>query len=550
MSIFALFLFFLIISNSCEDVVYKSPASGQVKGEVHGIIKDNYNSEPIINAKIKYVDNGKNKTVTSDSLGYYSITDLNSGSYRLTIESHKEGSNYITNKATVRIPPIDSITNATPPGQDTKYSVNKNVFLFKKNAGVSGKVYRENSNGNKNLASDIVVIAKVASNKYETEPSKFADTTNSSGVYNFEKSLPAAPMKIYTLPHINDGNKYDGVNIGSYNLIPEVNKHIDNVVANLASKTLRLLDRPHDENTFPIKSDINITFSKSIYSEVTNVTLTNTNTNEELAFNTNWESNNTSLTIDPHLILAKNTTYRIKIDGQSIDGLDFNKTIMFSTKELDKVEIKSTNIQKVDGQTVVDFERSSDINLTFTKSINTEKIEVNLVNSSTSNELTFESNWKNNNKTLHMDPYYVLEHSSDYTLTISGEQTENYKSFQKQIDFSTEGPEIEKVKLLETNLRIVEGRKYSHFNKNENFKLLFNIPIDGTKSSFRISDSTYIKSGNINLIENSSGTMMVKIVQSEQYDLQEDTNYTLEYSVEAKGNYSSVSGNIKFKTED
>ena len=82
-------------------------------------------------------------------------------------------------------------------------------------------------------------------------------------------------------------------------------------------------------------------------------------------FESSW-TNNTTLNIDPLVVLQANTTYYLNIAGSSLDNNNFSGNYVFST--IEGISFISTNLERVDG-VFNEFPITSNIELMFSMAI-------------------------------------------------------------------------------------------------------------------------------------------------------------------------------------
>ncbi|OQX71509.1 MAG: hypothetical protein B6D62_01840, partial [Candidatus Cloacimonas sp. 4484_275] len=127
--------------------------NGRVIGTIHGVVFDANTNEFLANISISWSVNGKIKTTTTNSVGYYSITNLSPGNYELTFTLDQIG--------------IDDI----PTEEDFYFTVNDDIFLFGKTSGVEGTVYKIIDNETIEPAEGVTVIADFRD--YDISPAEY-----------------------------------------------------------------------------------------------------------------------------------------------------------------------------------------------------------------------------------------------------------------------------------------------------------------------------------------------------------------------------------------
>jgi methionine-rich copper-binding protein CopC len=538
-SIFIFALATLFFITGCGDdtpVQYgETPTDGRVIGQIHGIVMDNSNGKRAEDVLVKLVRNGKSVTSKTDSLGYYSFKDLISGEYVITATS---GSNFARVYATVVIPDIMTVAGPNPTTKNYNYSVAENITLYPLNAGLSGVVYRQSVSGELVKAANVKVVAKL---NYPIEPSIFDAVSNSDGVFTFDKNLPAAPqIDVYTHPYTADGQNYDLAFRSNIDLIPEVVVNMGNIVTEMATDEVILLKSVDNAINFSVTSNLEFLFSKAIDEDLTTISLENTNSNDLLDFDATWNSQKTSLTIDPYLTLKKDVTYKVVIRGEAVDQTAFSfDDITFTTEAAEQINLVSTNIQEVDGEQVTDFGVNDNIIFNFSKPVDQNSISTRITNLSSNNTLDCAVSLTSSNSQLVINPYLTLNRGTQYKAQVWGE-TQDGISFYYDITFSTVPSDaVEQLKITSTNIQTTDGVELEGFSTANNIQVTFNLQLDESKSSFTLRRDF----SDISTVVVYTGTTVTVSAS-----LEKNRTYDLIIGAEAY-NGSRVDRSIRFHTE-
>ncbi len=339
---------------------FEQPLSnGRVVGAIHGVVTD-FCTNTVFDSgavKVSWVSNGVLKSTYTDQLGYYIITGLVSGEYVITFSG---ATDYAISQVTVRIPKLDQIL-ISQPATDTDYhhSVTENIDLYKKNAGVKGKVYRRYNENLVTVASNVTVVVDYKASSVlmgdmddyhysfdsNVYPSKYTTTTDEFGFFEFEE-LPGAPMAIiYTLVYHDGTYEWfweEGFDV--VYLLQNSTYTYSDIFLQIVSPEPFLMQNNFDGVTnFELATDLFMTFSRAM--NISTFTLEfgylDDNMRVDVEIDTNW-TGQTTLTINPFVDLVPGVEYRLKIRGESVDGYPFNENYKFTTVE--GIEFMATNL--------------------------------------------------------------------------------------------------------------------------------------------------------------------------------------------------------------
>lgn len=359
-------------------------ANGRIVGSVHGVVTD-FCSNAIFDTaevSITWAVNGELKSTVTNRLGYYIITDLPSGDYVITFSG---GSQYAISRVTVTIPELNDILDCCPL-TDSSYhhSVTQNVTLYKKNAGLKGKIYKRESDLSITAAQGVTVVADytmifsmdeedsscVPYEGYNVYPGKYTTITDSEGFFTFD-SLPGThSVLVYTMPHVEGSNEW-GMEYTPVPLIQNATVLLDDLILEIATPVPFIVQSNFiGEYKFQLSDDIFATFSKRINPSFFFVELSFYDDGigdwKIVEHDTSW-TDNITLTIDPYVDLLPGTEYTLTLNGRSIDGHSFEMKYTFRTQQ--GIEFVSTNLERA--QDIYDqFPVDSDIYITFSMPVN------------------------------------------------------------------------------------------------------------------------------------------------------------------------------------
>ncbi|UCD38140.1 MAG: Ig-like domain-containing protein [Fidelibacterota bacterium] len=390
------------------------PADGRVVGVVHGIVQDRNTYEKLGSVAIAYLVDGDIRTVTTDTLGYYYIKDLFSGEYELTVRA---SSQYAISKVTIYVPTLEDIGATMPSGEDFPYSIVENIYMQKKNAGLTGTLYARKNPQELAPASGATVIADFSN--WGIEPALYETLTDADGVFTFDQNLPAtAYTYIYTLPFTLGGVEYAAT--ASYNrwyLTPEATIIIDDIIVDPAAREPILLYSPSGMTDFPVSGDIQLVFSKAMNTSTFDCELhRDYSYGTELFFDHSWSSDNMTLTIDPYVILRDGTTYALVLSGESEDNAPFDDVITFQTEGVESFELIRTNLEVIDGYYTNEFPVSGNIELEFNMAVDTSGATIALRDNSTYLNVTCILQLSADEKTITINPVTNLAYGTNHRL--------------------------------------------------------------------------------------------------------------------------------------
>lgn len=407
----------MIITISCGDqpTVYQYPPSdGRVIGTVHGIVQDRNTNARLVNVDIYYIFDGSRGMTNTDSMGYFSISGLFSGEYELTFKST---SDYAVTKASINVPNLDEVGANLPSDEDYPYSIVQDIKMQKKNAGITGTVYARKSPQELLVASGVKVIADFG--YFGIAPAIYETYTDNNGVFTFDNNLPSTSYaQVYSLPFTLDGVDYSvAAPSGVVYLTPEVIVSVENVIAQLSTIEPVLLISPFGLDDFPVSSNVKLVFSKAMNTSTFEIELRRDySSGTELFFESTWSNSNTTLSLNPYVILRENTNYYINMSGVSEDNATFNTNGYFYTEGSESIKLIRTNLEIIDGQYTEEFPVTGNIEMEFNVAVDTSISSISLMNNYNGIYEEYNLTLSTDNKVITINPIDSLANNTTYRL--------------------------------------------------------------------------------------------------------------------------------------
>ena len=228
-----------------------------------GTVTDYYTHEPIANAVVRYYDNGNEDSVFTDTSGYYYITGLGSGQYRLV--STKPG--YAETSSTVWIDNYSSTPTSSNGGSLVEYS-RRDFSLYSRSITIKGtvKLYLGPTSELRPAANFPYTLSLNNSN---LTPNSFQGTTNSLGEFTI------TDVPDYYNIYINFNYKAVGTRSyhGSsylYNIPPNSTAEFSTTLSSYQGPILALVSTNMDstaggyKTSFPVSDNLELTFNKDL----------------------------------------------------------------------------------------------------------------------------------------------------------------------------------------------------------------------------------------------------------------------------------------------
>jgi len=460
-TIFVLTLLMMLVIWSCSEHTVQpyipAFANGRVVGSIHGVIADFCNHTLFDSGAvtISWVVDGELKSTVNKRLGYFIITGLNSGKYEITFS---EAEDYAISRVNVRIPELDNILDCCPP-TDSAYhhSVTQNIDLFQKNAGFTGRIYKQHNDLSTTVAQGVTVVADYTyfmydgydgdhtSGGWNVYPGKYTTITDADGYFTFSE-LPGTPWVIfYTMPYTHETVQWGPEFLEIPLMQNEIYTLPENIILSIMTPEPFIVHNNFiNVYKFVISDNIFATFSKLMKSECFYVELSWLDGDywEIVECVLSWDGDLT-LTIDPIVNLLPGTPYRLILSGFSHDDHEFDEEYTFFTQM--GIEFVSTNLERA--QDIYDeFPIASDIEIACSMPINLSHPDawIDLWDPDdfyVANTLSLSADMKtliiSHPENLEPDHLYVLEYRI-YS-NIPGDFIEGEFTFRTAIDLSAPG---------------------------------------------------------------------------------------------------------------
>lgn len=416
---------------ACSEHTVQPPAelaNGRVIGTIHGLVYD-FCSQTLFDSgavTVTWVVDGTMKSTISHNKGYYIITELPPGDYTI----HFTGSaGFAVGKIVVHVPTLEEILYSAgelggppPTDRDYEHTISEDIYLYQKNAGLKGHVYKKESDQTTSLAQGVRVVANYTYRVEHSEsfvegysiyPAKYTTTTDAAGFFSFD-SLPGTPdVIIETLPYSYSTNDYEFTYISEY-LVQNSIRLMDDIILEITSPEPFIVQNNFiNKNNLPLTSSLMITFSKAMDVQSFTYNLAYDNTVE---CDTTW-SNNILLTINPCVDLLPDEDYSLFLLGKSTDNHDFEANLAFTTQK--GIEFVSTNLERI--QDVYDeFPVDENIELTFSMPVTSACLDTSVILwDEDYHEVITNLSLSSDHKTIIVAHTDTLEPNQDYYLVYS-----------------------------------------------------------------------------------------------------------------------------------
>jgi methionine-rich copper-binding protein CopC len=322
--------------------------------------------------------------VVTDAAGFFEINGLIPGDYRLTFTI----SGYTIGTDVVRLTPegffivSDSGEDSKDGSEPAKYEYTDEIImtLYAKVATASGSVYIETANGT-SPATGQTVVAMFQDRFFDDA------TVDANGSFSFS-GLPAGPVAFYARSFYNgtvfynnfwltveevwvesDGGDWVEV-LGTADL-SDRNEALGPLTWSAADGTTPFVTSSNLSQSFDVTSSIELTFNKAISPSAADFELGEDDGEGGFADNpldiaVSWNGN--TVTLNPDEVLLANTVYLVTYSVEATDGYTGAASLPTFQTERGIMKIGS-NVEIFDDKTVDDFDVTSDITLTFNKTI-------------------------------------------------------------------------------------------------------------------------------------------------------------------------------------
>ena len=400
---------------------------GRVVGSVHGVVADNETNERLEGILVTWASRGAIHSTTTNSLGYYAITNLSPGDYEITFSGSDM---YAVSLICVEVEDLDDVgIDEYPHEQNFHFSYYEDVDLYMLNAAVTGFVYARQDNETTAIAPGVTVIADF--DGYDLADEDYLTVTDATGAYLFDGIPATNSVSLRTMP-FSDGTYEYGVGA----IMPTTLRANDTVlaapiIATIAPATPFVLINNFDNDDFALTDDLVLTFSKTIDPASVTISLSSVAFGT-VQYSSSW-ANDITLTINPFAPLQANTTYDLVISGMAMDNSPFTVTYAFNT--VTGIQFVSTNLERVDGL-FDEFAVDADITLVFDMPVDLS-VHSGWVVLSDATPQFVATDVTAVAETVTIDPDYDLEPGSNYSLSYRIYSTIEGDYDERVIPFST-----------------------------------------------------------------------------------------------------------------
>lgn len=313
----------------------------KIVGFIQGNAFDGNTNAPLDSVKITWSVAGVKDSVTASADNGYLIENLPMGNYSIWCSK----ANYTTVVTEISIENMDLSNTVVRGGESTEQIVTYNPNLYPLNAGVHGRLYKNENGVNIPIAGATVQIDyngnyRDDEESYRFVPNLYQATTDADGYYTFT-NVPATYGVIHFLDYTDaNGETYSTGNIINVYLQSGQNLANQNMYMYRLTDGIRLTatnlwsaTNVSNEN-FAVADDITLTFNKNV--DETNTTklgyvyLENNSTGASIAATITYTDN--LITINPSEDLSENTWYRMRYNVYSAQEYDnTSNTITFKT---------------------------------------------------------------------------------------------------------------------------------------------------------------------------------------------------------------------------
>lgn len=331
----------LLVGCENEETTYEDggPNNGRVIGTIHGRVLSDLDGSFLASATIRWADDGGIHQVVSDANGYYTIQNLDQGSYIFTVSS---AGGYAVRSFPVIVPTLDQIGIVDLPTEDDfRHTMVQDLAMFPLTSSLSGRLYLEDDQAGFVLGAGVEVILDFSAN--QISPALVRVSSGSDGMFQFT-GLPAtneAWMRIESF-------QQDGLIYPDYEGFVDLTPGGDVQLADLRLHTLQVEPFVVSDNLSQgevgITEALVITYDKAMRTSTFNASLQG---NSIVELHVSWSSDNRTVTLTPDEPLRLDWIYSLQLNGVAQDNSQYDETILFTTQ--DGIEIASTNLQVYDG---------------------------------------------------------------------------------------------------------------------------------------------------------------------------------------------------------
>jgi len=423
---------------------------GRVIGVISGIVLDDATQEPIVGAQVYFQRAGAITAVSTNSVGYYAITDMVQGTYELEVippkDSETDAAVHAGVAVRVTVPTLEEIgVHDVPTDEPFHHAVDREIRVYPLTASANGVVFVSDEaqvvgvdplTGSPANGATVLLDADPMDPDVRVLFDQASATTDASGSYGFT-GFPATPgAMVSVLTHTDSGRTYaeSTVNVGLANtgttVVPDV------FLYNAAGPPVITANNFIGSGDFSVSEDLTLSFNKEFDTDTVDLDLHRVaggGVVETLTIDVSISSG-TVFIIEPSVQLKLGSDYRLDFDGWTDDGVQFVRSFNFSTE--DSIKLFSSNIQQTDGSEVVNFVTTDDISLSFTREVDATHSDTLFTLREDGFEVYAAVVVAGDSVTL--SPQYSLEPGTPYSLDYTAHSPIDGDSSSGSIDFETD----------------------------------------------------------------------------------------------------------------
>ena len=433
----------LLIFLSCEEnpITFNDNGdvyNGRLYGTVHGIVTLSGSNTPMNGVIVTYSSSGQVKTVTTNSAGFYSISNLVEGDYSITFSppSPVNAAEALYN-VTVSMVNADTVIHG-PSSKDYYVSISQDVMLYELSSSVTGEIFGQIT-GEQLIRGAGVEVKITNLQNYNILDYDFRATADSMGRYTLLNIPAVNNVNVMVLPWSEDGYNF-GSQYRTVQLVPGGTVNASPIISQIAGLEVVIISNNFFENNFPVADNLVMTFNKAIDTTSVEVNLAQRSppfANVPISYS--WDTDGLILTIDPAYTLSANFDYDLSISGYAADMTPFAIQETFNTEE--GIDLLNTNLYISENQTVQDFDPAGTIWAEFSMpaDINNSLNEFRLEDEN-GYMVYIHTSWTDNNTVLNIDPDQNLKINTDYYLSFkvySDIPGDFFSNLSNQIGFHT-----------------------------------------------------------------------------------------------------------------
>lgn len=361
---------FTLFILGCDDDILstgRGDSEDRVHGSVHGIVTNNNTGAQLQNVKVSWITNGMEDSVFTDENGFYSITELIPGEYRLIFTDNDTTASYAVSAETIEINKLSDLVAIA--GSTTKHYENEpdggyyievttDVKMYTINASAKGYVYVTMDDENTAPVNAGVTVDLMYDESQGTPPTAlnllqhlYTTTTDTLGMYSFTNVPAGLRAKVRVLSYSDTTYVYDGDTKNSVDLIANYTTQVEAIkISDKIGPKPILLSNNFGNDDFQVNENITGTFNEAIdYGNYAfAMTLNNVPGNHSGDYIVTWSADSKTFTIDPDEPLKLGQTYTITISGNTVAGVAFPDPTAYSFDAQKGVEETSSTLESYD----------------------------------------------------------------------------------------------------------------------------------------------------------------------------------------------------------